>query len=79
MGEHLLRGPSAGGIVRLDPRRPLGPVAGETEGAGLLSDYFRGKNGKSREDLRGKTLTCSCRCGDKVLSKPDDIVWEIAD
>ena len=46
---------------------------------GLLSDYFRGKNGKSREDLRGKTLTCSCRCGDKVLSKPDDIVWEIAD
>jgi hypothetical protein len=40
----------------------------------FLSDYVRGENGKSRGDLSGKTLKCTCS---EVISSANDIVWSI--
>lgn len=40
----------------------------------FLSDYIRNENGKSRGDLLGKTLVCTCN---KIISSSDDITWSI--
>lgn len=37
-----------------------------------LSDYVRGVNGKSKADLNGKTLVCSC---DEVIESAKNIRW----
>ena len=42
----------------------------------FLSDYVRGENGKSRGDLSGKILKCTCS---EIISSANDIVWSIND
>lgn len=40
----------------------------------FLSDYIRNENGKSKGDLLGKTLECTCN---EIISSVDDITWSV--
>jgi len=43
--------------------------------ANFISDYVTFKDGLRKEDLVGKTLTCTVREGQSGLLKSDDLVW----